>query len=257
VVGDSVIVFVDQDKKGASFVAAVDRDTGKVRWRTPRDSRNFSASTPCVYRDAGGNERIICTSNANGFTAIDPRTGKIAWELPGTFNDRVVSSPLVAGDLLIGAAGEGARGKGVVAVDPPDAEQKDAKVAYKLDDEVPYVPTPLAYKDRLFTWSDAGVVTCWEADTGKQIWRGKAKGGFFGSPVCAAGKLYCVSKRGEVAVVDATADKFKLLAQNDLGEASDATPAIANKRMYVRTLTHLICVTSDPVKPGAVGRAEP
>jgi hypothetical protein len=60
--------------------------------------------------------------------------------------------------------------------------------------------------------------------------------------VCAGGKLYCISKRGEMAVVDATADEFKLLARNPLGEASDATPAIANGKMFVRTLTHLICV---------------
>ena len=66
------------------------------------------------------------------------------------------------------------------------------------------------------------------------------KGGFFGSPVCAGGKLYCVSKRGEVVVVSATADAFELLGRNELGEASDATPAVANGRMYLRTLSHLI-----------------
>jgi outer membrane protein assembly factor BamB len=240
--GGLVIVNVDQDKP-ESFVAALDCETGNVRWRTPRDSTMFSASTPCVFHGAGGREQLVFATNANGIAGLDPADGKVVWEVPGVFNARVVSSPLCAGDLVLGACGEGGRGRSVVAVNPPDNDTDKPEVAYQLTDETPYVPTPIVYRDRLFTWSDSGIVTCYDAATGEQHWRGKIKGnGYFGSPVCAGGRLYCVSKRGEVAVVDATANQFTLLARNALGEASDATPAIANGRMFVRTLTHLVCV---------------
>jgi outer membrane protein assembly factor BamB len=255
VYGDMVIVNVDQDQPG-SFVAALDCATGKVRWRTPRASKNFSTSTPCVYRGADGREQLIVTTNANGFTALDPATGAVVWELPGAFKDRVVSSPVVAAGRVIGACGEGGRGKGVVAVKPPVTVDEKPDVAYTLTDEVPYVPSPIAFRDRLFTWSDSGTVICGDAASGEEIWRGKVKGGFFGSPVCAAGRLYCLSKRGEVVVVDAAADEFKELGRSDLKEASHATPAIAAGRMYLRTIGHVVCVKGES-KPAAVGRTEP
>jgi outer membrane protein assembly factor BamB len=66
-------------------------------------------------------------------------------------------------------------------------------------------------------------------------------GTFFGSPVCAGDTLFCVSKRGNVIALSAS-DQFKLLANNELGEKSDATPAISGGNMYVRTYSHLICV---------------
>jgi outer membrane protein assembly factor BamB len=254
VYGGLVIVNVDQDKP-ESFVAALDCETGDIRWKTPRNSTQFSASTPCVYRGAGGREQVVFATNANGLCGLDPTDGRVVWELPGVFNARVVSSPFCAGDLIFGTCGEGGRGRYVVAVNPPDQEDKNPEIAFRIEQDPPYVPTPIVYRDRLFTWSDAGAIACYDTASGEQRWQGKIKGtGYFGSPVCAGGKLYCISKRGEVAVVDATADKFTLLARNALGEASDATPAIANGRMFVRTLTHLICERSAEQSNGA-GRA--
>jgi outer membrane protein assembly factor BamB len=255
VVGDVVAVNVDQDK-GQSFIAGLDKGTGKVRWRTPRASTKFSASTPCLFQPKdGAAPQLVFTTHANGFTAVNPTDGTILWELPAAFTDRVVASPVVAGDLVLCGSGEGGRGKGVVAVTPPGAEGQAASTVYTLTDEVPYVPTPIVFRDRLFTWSDGGVVTCHDAATGTKIWSDRVKAGFFGSPVCAKGKLYCVSKRGEVFVVDATADKFNLLARNELGEQSHATPAVAGGSMYVRTLSHLVCVRSQRV--AAIGQTGP
>lgn len=260
VVNGLVVVNVDVDK-GGSFVAALDAKSGDVKWRTPRASSKYSTSTPCVYRPAGGADQIIFATNANGITAVEPATGKVIWELPDAFRARVVSSPVVAGGLIFGTSGEGGRGQDFVAVRPPTSENGGKpETAYAITDDPPYVPTVLAYKDRLFTWGDAGSVVCRKALTGDVIWEGKTKGGFFGSPVCAAGKLYCTTKRGEVVVVNAEGDAFEELARNDLGEDSDATPAVAGGRMYLRTLGHLICVDGDRSTPSgaaAVGRVEP
>jgi outer membrane protein assembly factor BamB len=144
-------------------------------------------------------------------------------------------------------------------VKAPGDDGSKPRVEYTLTDEVPYVPTPLAYRGRLFTWSDGGVITCHDAATGRPVWLGRVKGGFFGSPICAGGRLYCISKRGEVVVVSATADAFELLGRSELGEGSDATPAVANGRMYLRTLSHLMCLKGDAAggNPAAVGRIEP
>lgn len=266
--GGLVIVNLDQDEPGASFVAALDCATGDVRWKTPRASSRFSTSTPCVYTTQEGQEQLVFTTHANGFTALDPASGKVIWELPGVFAQRVVSSPVVGPGVVLGACGEGPGGVLTVAVRPPGAPpsspaperqaviagakeigEAKAEIAYKLTEKVPYVPTPVVYKDWLFTWSDGGTITCHKAATGERVWQEDVKGSFFGSPVCAGGNLYCVSKRGEVVVVRAS-DKFELLARNDLGEASHATPALAGGRIVLRTTSHLISV-------GGGGKAQP
>jgi hypothetical protein len=66
-------------------------------------------------------------------------------------------------------------------------------------------------------------------------------GNFFGSPVCINGKLYAMSAKGEVVVIDAS-DQFKVLGRCDLGEPSHATPAVAGGVLYLRTQSHLISV---------------
>jgi outer membrane protein assembly factor BamB len=256
VIGEVVVVNVDQDK-GKSFIAGLDRTSGDVRWKTPRDSSKFSGSTPCLFQPKNAERQLIFTTHANGFTAVDPADGHIVWNLPDAFNDdRVVGSAVITDSLILGGAGEGGGGKGIVAVKPPAGTEGKPHVEYTLTDNVPYVPTPLIYRNRLLTWSDSGTVSCFEPATGKQIWTGKIKAGFFGSPVCADGKLYNVSKRGDVYVVDATGDEFKQLAKNSLGETSHATPAIAHGRMYIRTLTHLICIRGENEKPRTVGSVE-
>ena len=106
-------------------------------------------------------------------------------------------------------------------------------------ESVPHIPTPLVYDGRLFLWSDIGVLSCLDAQTGKQHWQGRVGGDYLGSPVCVGGHLYCIDQDGVVVVVDARATGLKVLARNELGEASSATPAVSNGRMYLRTSSRL------------------
>ena len=84
-------------------------------------------------------------------------------------------------------------------------------------------------------------MSCVKATTGEVKWQERAGGDFFSSPVCVDGRLFCVSKSGEVVVVPAT-DRFEVLARNPLGELTHSTPAIAGGRMYIRTSQHLVSV---------------
>ena len=245
VLDDMVIVANDQNGPG-SCVVALDRKTGAQKWKTPRRSHRFSASTPCVFRPKdGGPAQIVVTSWAHGITGLDPANGLVLWELPEAFDARTVASPVAANQagLVLASCGEGPGGHWLVAVRPGSGGARP-DVAYKITRNTPYVPTPLVKGDRLYYWSDSGVVTCAKADTGETVWQEKVGGSFFGSPVCAGDTLYCVSKRGEVVAV-AASDEFKLLGKTDLGEKSDATPAVAGGRMYLRTWGHLLCVGGD------------
>ena len=247
---DLVVVANEQDGPGSSIVA-LDRKTGEKRWTTPRRSYRFSASTPCVYRPKdGGPAQLIVTSWAHGISGIDPKTGLVLWELPEAFDARTVASPVAANDagLVIASCGEGPGGHWIIAVKPGSGGAKP-DVAYKIAKMSPYVPTPVVKGGLLFFWADSGVVTCARANTGEIVWQERVGGGtYFGSPVCVGDRLYCISKRGEVVVL-AAGEKFQALARNDLGEKSNATPAVAGGRMYLRTYGKLICVGGAPPGP--------
>lgn len=242
---DLVILFNSQqaarlkegEKPGESAMLAFDRKTGKQVWATPRKSVNVCYSVPCIFKGADGRDQLICCSTGDGLFSLNPLTGAENWALEDAFDKRTVSSPVIAGTLLIGTTGSGGGGNYAVAV---RGGSETAQV-YKMDKQAPYVPTPVYYQGMMFMWSDKGIVTCLDAASGTQIWQRRVGGNYSGSPICAGGKLYCMDEDG-VLVTVAAAKEFELLGKSPLGEASRSTPAVAQGRMYLRTYSHLISV---------------
>ncbi len=245
--GNSPIVYKDMvvlgnEQDGPSFVIAVDSATGKTRWKTPRKTAEAVYSTPCVFDPKGDKPSLIFTSHEHGVSALDPETGAVQWELPNVFDKRVVSSPVIAGKLIIGACGSGGGGNYVAAVKPPEAGiTNKPTVAYKISRSAPYVPTSVCMENRLFLWSDGGIASCVDASSGEVRWQERVGGDYYSSPVWVDGRIFGISTRGEVVVLAAT-DKFEILARNTLGEATESTPAIAHGRMYIHTVHHLVSV---------------
>lgn len=224
---------------GVSSLIAVDRKTGRTRWQLQRRTGLAAYSTPCVYQPDGAGPELIFTSTAHGITSVDPATGKVNWEVDKIFRDRCVGSPVTAPGLVIAGYGAGVRGTLYVAVRPGSRERGiEPKVIYQLKKPVPLVPTPVVKDGKLFLWHDDGKVACLNVKTGREIWRERIGGFYYGSPVWVDGRLYCISRKGEVIVL-AASEKFKLLARVQLGEKSYATPAVADGVMYLRTLSHL------------------
>ena len=248
IVIDEVVVFTHEhegdgtDSKSAWI--AVNRKTGKTHWALERKtSPKTSYSTPCVYSPKTGDSQLIFTSLAHGMTGVDPRTGNVVWESAFAFISRVISSPVIADDLLIGTCGDYGAGKRLIAIRPGTSDKSvQPTEVYKIEsNNTPYVPTSIAKDGLLFTFHDRGDVSCLRSATGEQLWREKPAGRFFGSPVWADGKLYCITVDGDVVVVRA-AETYELLAVNPLKETSHATPAIAGERMYLRTYSHLFSI---------------
>ena len=222
-----------------SFLIAVDRMTGKTRWKIDRRTVLAGYSTPCVRQTGGDGPELVFSGTAHGMTGVDLATGKINWEIKGILNSRVVGSPQLYQDLVFGSYGSGLSAQRLVAVRAPrKGGVKKPKVAYNVSQSPPLVPSCLIKDDLLFLWTDSGIVSCLDAATGKRHWRERVGGNYYCSPVWIDGRLYCTSKEGDVVVV--AADKtFKLLAKNPLGEKSFAIPAVAHGVMYQRTQTKL------------------
>jgi outer membrane protein assembly factor BamB len=105
---------------------------------------------------------------------------------------------------------------------------------------VPEVPSPLAYRNRVWMIKTGGVLTCLAAGDGKLVFQkrvGKA-GGYYASPVASGGRIYVASDYGAVTVLEAD-DDLKVLAHNELPDAVLATPAIVDGTLFVRTAKQL------------------
>ena len=249
--GTSPIVFEDlvvisNDHKKDSFLLAVDRVTGKERWKIPREGKRACYSTPCVFTAAGRPTEIIFVHCFEGIVGVDPKTGKQNWMIDvfGTFPQRAVGSPVVWKDLVVANSGALNGGKNAVVVRPATSGKKHSvKEVYRISRSAPHVPSPLVFDGRLFLWSDLGVVTCARVDTGKVVWQKRAggSGNFHGSPVCVDGRLFCADNNGTVVVLSAS-EKFEVLGRNELADTCRSTPAVSGGRMFVRTESRLFSV---------------
>ncbi len=133
---------------------------------------------------------------------------------------------------------------GVVAVDLVGAE--GPAIAWREKRAVPYISSPILYRGVLFLIKDGGILTSLDAKTGDVLKRARIEGAaepFFPSPVISDGRIYLTANSGKVAVVSAEAE-WELLALNDLDERIDASPAIADGRLFIRTRTRLMAFGS-------------
>ncbi len=239
---DLIILSNDQESDGALF--ALDRKTGKVRWKLPRAENHSNYSTPCIYTPPGGTPQVVVVSWRLGVTGVDAATGKQLWQklLFAAKAERAVGSPSVSGEyLIVNCAFVG--GPKHVIVLKPGKQPGTMDEVWRLEKTVPHIPSPIIVGDRAFLWSDQGIVTCAKLQTGDVVWQERVEGEFFGSPVCTGDKLFCVDKKGTVVAI-AAADKFQLLGSNPLNDLCQATPALAGGRMFIRTFTSLHAIGS-------------
>ena len=116
---------------------------------------------------------------------------------------------------------------------------------WRIEKSVPHIPTPLLIGENLFLWNDSGIVSCVEAATGKVHWNERAvrSGRFFGSPVAAAGNIFCIDSNGKTIVMRGDG-KFEILAINDLDERCNSRPLPShiNACTFAPTVDHPIAV---------------
>jgi outer membrane protein assembly factor BamB len=240
VVGDTVCVANETEDANNSEMVGVDRASGDIRWRVPCGAGKTAFATPCLL-EGGGRQLVVMSSMGSGVTAYDPATGEVVWQvLEKDLPDRCVSSPIVAAGLVVVSCGSGNNGLELIAL-RPNEDGGPPSEAYRLRQGVPNIPTPVVAGDLLFLWHDRGTVSCLDAATGEPIWRKRVSGMFHSSPVRVGKRIYGLSKDGEVVVL-AAGREFKELAHNELGEPCQATPAVADGRIYFRTASSLICL---------------
>lgn len=238
------LVIIQADIQKGSFIAAYDLKTGKLKWKTPREEIP-SWGTPTVYE--GKSRAELITNGTKAIRGYDPATGKELWKL-GPMSEITTPTPFVAHDLIFVTSGYSPI-QPIYAIRPGgngDLTLKDGKessdfIAWSKQKGGPYMPTPIVYGDLLYTCSNQGVLTAYNAKTGERVYQERLGGtgaAFTASPVASDGKIYLASEDGDVFVVKAGM-KYELLSKNPVGEVMMATPAISDGVVIVRTVSHL------------------
>jgi outer membrane protein assembly factor BamB len=106
---------------------------------------------------------------------------------------------------------------------------------------MPKVPSMIYVAPFLYTITDGGVATCLEGATGDVVWQRRIGGSFSASPVAAEGRIYLLSDEGQTTVI-AAGPEFQVLATNPLNEKVQASMAVSNKRLFIRTAGNLYCI---------------
>lgn len=240
-----VIVLCDVQKD--SFIAAFNVTDGSELWRTAR-SDVPTWSTPTIVT-AGGRTQIAVNGwhHTGGY---DFATGKELWKLDGG-GDIPVPTPIFGHELIYFTSAHG-RMRPIRAIradasgdlTPDDTGTAKPGIAWNHDRMGNYMQTPILVGDLLYACSDIGLLTCFEARTGRVRYSerlSKSSEGYTASPVSDGRHLYVTSELGNVMVIPA-ADKFSIVATNKLGETCLATPAISDGTLFFRTREKLIAI---------------
>lgn len=229
--------------KWKSGLFGLDAATGKEVWKHELPNCLNTFSTPLVHTRADGKNEFVVADTRSGVMGIDTKTGKLNWQHNPGYSQRSLGSPAFAGGIFFCTFGSGGGGKETAALDLNGAEPKVLDLG--ITKGLPYVPSPLVVGDYLYLLNDGGILKCVEFKTGKEIYEERLNGvkgssKFFSSPVFADGKIYCGSQMGDVIVVKA-GPKFEQLSATKLDSPINATPAIGDGRVYVRTENMLWC----------------
>lgn len=239
IAGDKIIV--PWDHEGSSYITALNKLTGEVIWKTPREEPT-SWYTPLVIEHAGTKQ--VITNGENYARSYDLETGEELWRCSGQ-TQRPVASPLYYNGLVY--IGSGHRGSFLAAFDPSgrgDLQGTD-KVVWSVSRDTPDIASPLIVSNRLYFYkAKSGLLTCVDAATGKPFYNTARIRGLeyiYASPVAAGGHLYLTDRSGTTVVIK-DSEKIEIVATNSVGETVDATPAPVDNQLFIRGAKHLFCI---------------
>ena len=211
------LLIVSCDGQDVQFVVALDKLTGKVRWK--RFRQGFQAyTTPLIVRLAEGDQ--VISPGAFRAIAYEPRTGKEIWQVRYGDGFSNVPRPVYGHGLVFICTGF------------------QPHVAWTLKRGAPLTPSPLLVGEELYLISDNGIASCVDAKTGNEYWRVRLGGNHSASPIYADGRIYFLGEEGE-SVVIAPGRQFKALATNQLDGPTLASMAVSGGSIFVRSQTHL------------------
>ena len=247
--GDLVISVCMQDscadlpgEPSPSYIVAHDKRTGEQRWFTLRPTRapaehGDSYTTP-IFRPSGDRLEMI-VMGGQILDAYDPADGRRLWWLDGLTGNRLIPSPVTAGDMIF--AVQGMR-EPLLAVRPGgDGARPRSDIVWASGPGTSDSPSPIVWGELIFMITNNGILRCFDTLSGRLHWTERLKGEYRASPIAAEGRLYWLNTSGLTTVVSASS-RFQRLTENQLDDETFASPAVSEGRVFIRGRKHLYCL---------------
>jgi outer membrane protein assembly factor BamB len=238
--GDNVVILWDHE--GEDFIVALDKRTGKERWRQQRDEPT-GWCTPLIVARPGTPAQVV-VNGTNKVRSYDLATGALLWESAGQTANPIPSA-VALDDLVIVTSGF--RGSALMAFRADakgDLAGTDA-IVWSYNKNTPYVPSPLLVDGLLYLFSgNNAMLSICDARTGKRhVDAERIEGitGVYASPAAAAGRVYLAGRDGGTVVLK-QGPGIEVLARNKLDDAFDASPALVGRDLFLRGRQNLYCL---------------
>ena len=219
--GNAVIIAVDCEAGGT--LLAIDRNTGQRIWAIKRAGKTNYAS-PVVGRVAGRDQLLL--GGLDMVASYDPTNGNLLWDAPAVAM-QTSGTPVWEGDMVFAAGGYPT---GSVAGITADGS---GKINWKHNHRI-HEQSLLAHQGHVYAANDTGIALCWDAKTGKELWKQRLKGPISASPTLVGDKIYLVNELGTTWVYRATPTGYEELAVNQLGDSVFASPTICGGQVFMR-----------------------
>lgn len=232
---DVLLLLCDHEPK--AYLVALDKKTGKERWRADRGQGRTSWSTPLVVPGPHGDEVVVNSSErVDGY---DAATGKLLWWADEP-NRYPCPTPIFEDGVLY--LNRGSRSGPFMSIKVGGrGDVTKTHVSWRTGSGAPYVASLLQYQGLIYMANDGGIAAAVDASTGERVWQERTGGIFSASPVAGDGKVYFASETGEVLVL-AAGRSYRLIARNDMGARIVASPAIADGQLFLRSDNQLFAV---------------
>ncbi|WP_233207047.1 MULTISPECIES: PQQ-binding-like beta-propeller repeat protein [Pirellulaceae] len=248
-------LFVQVDNQQQSFLVALEATTGEEIWRVNRDESS-QYSSPFIWKNSLRNELIV---GGTTYRSYDPSTGRLLWKIDMN-KGRSSATPLAVGDRLYignelrnrGGDDDGGgrlyaiKPGGIGDITPPDDQMSSEFVQWRMDESGIQMASPTYLDGNLYFFERRlGIVRCVDAESGRLEYKrrvGRAPA-FWASPWSDGEHVYAMDSNGNTHVISA-GDELRVVSVNVLDQQAWGTPALADGRIYLRTVEHLYCIAN-------------
>jgi len=221
----------------ASYLLALDKRTGAVKWKIDKPAGQESYSSPVVVPGPGGPELIV--NSNSGVESFDPATGTSLWTYPEVNRFPIPVAMVDNGMLFLS---RGYRSSPYMAIRLGGrGDITNTHVAWRVPTGGPYVSSLVHYQGVIYMSTDNGILSAVDASNGQRLWQERVGGTFSASPIAGNGKIYFVSEGGETIVIKA-GRTFEVVARNQLDGHFVASPAAGGGRVFLRADDRLYAV---------------
>lgn len=239
--GDDSLIGFKKPWDGAVLLA-LNKDTGKEVWRGSRGQSRLAHVTPNILKD--GSSAQLVSAAGDAIQGHDPKTGELIWTVYSR-GEGVTPSIVLAEGLIYTCSGFE---EPTIRVVKPggQGDVTETHIAWEQKQGVPSLSSLLYVAPHIYAVTDAGILNCFDAKTGEEVWQKRIGGKHAASPIYADGKIYFLTDLDGETVVIKPGDKYEEIARNLIGEACKASIAVSQGNLFIRSDKHLYCVGEKP-----------